>query len=84
MATGSVFLNNKTQAVRLPTGCRFPDDVKQVNIIIKGNDRLLTPIDRTWDAFFLSEDGVSEDFLPERAEQFQSPREALDDESEKC
>lgn len=80
MRTGSVFLNNKTQAVRLPTDSRFPDDVKQVHIIKKGRDRLLTPVDATWDSFFLSGESVSDDFLPERAEQFQAERESLDEE----
>lgn len=29
MAQGTVFVNNRTQAVRLPAETRFPDDVKK-------------------------------------------------------
>jgi len=75
MSTGSVFENNRTQAVRLPADTRFPEGVKKVNVRIVGKDRVLSPIDSTWDSFFLSEDTVSEDFMVERASQEQSERE---------
>ncbi|HBR96832.1 MAG TPA: AbrB/MazE/SpoVT family DNA-binding domain-containing protein [Gammaproteobacteria bacterium] len=75
MSTGSVFVNNRTQAVRLPAETRFPDDVKQVNVRIVGKDRVLSPVDSVWDSFFLCEEGVSDDFLEERASQEQSERE---------
>ena len=77
MSTGSVFVNNRTQAVRLPADSRFPDDVKRVNVRIVGKDRVLSPIDNTWDSFFLSEECVSDDFMEERASQEQSEREAF-------
>ena len=77
MSTGSVFVNNRTQAVRLPADTRFPDDVKQVNVRIVGKDRVLSPVDNTWDSFFLSEEHVSYDFMKERASQEQSEREAF-------
>ena len=77
MSTGSIFVNNRTQAVRLPADTRFPDDVKQVNVRIVGKDRVLSPVDNTWDSFFLSEEHVSDDFMEERASQEQSEREAF-------
>ncbi len=77
MPIGSVFVNNRTQAVRLPAETRFPDDVKQVTVRIVGKDRVLSPVDSTWDTFFLSEAGVSDDFMEERASQEQSEREAF-------
>ncbi len=77
MLTGSVFLNNRTQAVRLPAKARFPEDVKQVAVRIVGNDRILTPIEHTWDSFFLSDERVSDDFMSVRASQIQSEREDL-------
>jgi len=80
MITAKVFENNKTQAVRLPVGVRFSDSVKQVVIRAKGPDRVLSPVGQSWDSFFLSpETQVSEDFMPERAEQTETPREAFDD-----
>ena len=38
MATGSVFVNNRTQAVRLPAEARFPEGVKKVTVRISGQD----------------------------------------------
>ena len=77
MQLGSVFENNRTQAVRLPVDVRFADDVKKVLIRKIGKERILTPIESTWDSFFLGEQTVSDDFLPERASQGQSEREAF-------
>ena len=77
MSTGSVFVNNRTQAVRLPADTRFPDEVKQVNVRIVGKDRVLSPVDSAWDSFFLSKEHVSDDFMEERASQEQSEREAF-------
>lgn len=75
MLTGSVFLNHRTQAVRLPAKARFPDDVKQVVVRIVGEDRILSPIDQTWDSFFLTDERMSDDFMNARASQIQSDRE---------
>ena len=77
MPTGSVFVNNRTQAVRLPAETRFPDDVKQVHVRVVGKDRVLSPVDNTWDSFFEAEEGASDDFMTERASQEQSEREAF-------
>lgn len=77
MATGSVFVNNRTQAVRLPAEARFPEDVKKVSVRVQGADRILSPADKTWDSFFLSDGTVTEDFLTERASQDQTERESF-------
>jgi antitoxin VapB len=77
MATGSIFENNRTQAVRLPAETRFPGNVKKVLVRVVGRERILTPIDHLWDSFFLSNDGVSEDFMEERASQEQQDRESF-------
>lgn len=75
MQKGSVFINNRTQAVRLPAESRFPENVKKVNVRVVGHDRVLSPEDKRWDTFFLSEDSVSDDFMQERAGQHQAERE---------
>ena len=67
MATGSVFENNRTQAVRLPAGTRFPGSVKKVRVRVLGCDRVLSPLDQTWDSFFLADD--DEDIRIERGKQ---------------
>ncbi|WP_397535926.1 type II toxin-antitoxin system VapB family antitoxin [Roseateles sp.] len=77
MSVGTVFVNNRTQAVRLPLDVRLPEGVLKVEIRVRGNERILAPIGQTWDSFFLSGPSVSEDFLPERANQNQAEREAL-------
>jgi antitoxin VapB len=77
MPTGTVFVNNRTQSVRLPAETRFPVDVKKVNVRVIGKERILTPVESTWDSFFLSEDGVSDDFMNERASQDQADRESF-------
>lgn len=77
MALGSVFINNRTQAVRLPVESRFPESVKKVTVRVVGSDRVLSPVDKTWDSFFLSKERVSDDFMVERATQDQPEREAF-------
>jgi antitoxin VapB len=77
MLQGSIFTNNKTQAVRLPVEVRFKDSVKKVAIRVNGEERILCPIEHTWDSFFLSEERADDDFLEQRAEQTESEREAL-------
>ena len=77
MLQGSIFVNNKTQAVRLPVDARFDDGVKRVVIRKVGKERILSPIENTWDSFFLNDEKVSDDFLTERAEQTESIREAF-------
>ncbi len=77
MNLGSVFINNRTQSVRLPVESRFPENVKKVTVRVVGSDRILSPVDKTWDSFFFSKERVSDDFMTERATQNQSKRESL-------
>ena len=77
MVQATVFVNNRSQAVRLPAETRFPEDVKKVSVRVVGKERILAPIENTWDSFFLSEQSVSDDFMTERASQVQSEREAF-------
>lgn len=78
MATSTVFINNRTQAVRLPAEMRLPEDVKQVNVRARGNERIITPIAETWDSFFNADVTVSDDFMQTRASQTQQDREAFE------
>lgn len=77
MSQGRIFMNNRSQNVRLPADMRFPETIEVVNVRAVGNERILSPIENTWDSFFLGGDNVSDDFLGERAEQHQAEREAL-------
>lgn len=69
MATGSVLEIDHTQAVRLPAETRFPPGIKKVNVRVVGPDRVLSPVDRTWDTFFLAGQEPTNDLLLVRDEQ---------------
>ncbi|MBR8656063.1 antitoxin [Achromobacter sp. Marseille-Q0513] len=77
MAIGTVFINNRTQAVRLPLEVRLPEGVLKVEIRVKGNERIIAPVGQVWDSFFLNGPAVSDDFMSERASQDQAERESL-------
>ena len=62
MTISTVFTNNRTQAVRLPADLRLPDTVKRVQVRAIGNERIISPIENTWDSFFLNGPEVSDDF----------------------
>lgn len=50
---GTVFVNNRTQAVRLSLDVRLPEGVHKVEIRVKGHERIIAPVGQTWDSFFL-------------------------------
>jgi antitoxin VapB len=49
MQTGSVFVNNRTQSVRLPAETRFPDNIKKVLVRVVGLDRILSPVENSFE-----------------------------------
>jgi antitoxin VapB len=59
-----IFKNGRSQAVRLPKEFRFEDD--EVLIQKKGNDVILSPLPKSWDAFFKETPLPSEDFMSSR------------------
>ena len=67
MTTSTVFIRKLTQAVYLPTDTRFPDSVKKVDVRIRGNERIISPVESEWDSFFLNGPTVTDDFMNERA-----------------
>ena len=77
MAITTVFTNNRSQAVRLPADLRLPDTVKQVSVRARGKERIIAPLESSWDSFFHDGPTVSDDFLQKRAPQQQTTRESL-------
>lgn len=76
MMITSVFMNNRTQAVRLPSMYRFSEQTQKVFVRIVGVERVISPADKIWDSFFDSTTlKVSDDF--ERGEQINSTRESF-------
>ena len=77
MTTTTVFINNRSQAIRLPAALRLPDYVKRVDIRARGCERVIAPLGHTWDSFFLEGPEVADDFMETRASQEQAEREAF-------
>ena len=71
-----VFKSNKTQAVRLPKAVAFDDSISEVEIIVVGNTRIISPSGRSWDLWF-DAPGVSDDFMAEREQTADQEREIL-------
>ena len=65
MEQSTVFMSNKSQAIRLPKAVALPATVKKVAITCLGNARLIAPADQVWDSWF---EGCSatDDFMSER------------------
>ncbi len=77
MTISTVFINNRSQAVRLPVDTRLPESVKKVSIRVNGNERIISPVGQTWDSFFLGQQKVTDDFMEERDAGEQPEREVL-------
>lgn len=77
MARSTVFMTNRSQAVRLPRAVAFPNGVHQVEIIKLGHSRLVTPVGRRWDEFFVNGPRPSDDFMSEREQPSMEQREPL-------
>lgn len=60
-----IFKNNKSQAVRLPKSVSLPDTVKEVDIIVLGRSRLITPAGEAWSSWFENK-SVGDDFMNDR------------------
>ena len=72
-----LFLSNRSQAVRIPADLRLPDSVKEVEVRACGQERIIAPLGRSWDSFFLDGPTVSDDFMDDRSSQVQAVREAF-------
>lgn len=77
MTVTTVFINNRSQAIRLPAELRLPDTIKRVDVRARGCERIIAPLGQTWDSFFLDSQQVADDFLETRASQDQPERDAL-------
>lgn len=76
MDRGSVFMTNKTQAVRLPKSVRFPEGITSVDIQRRGRTLVIAPSEQSWAAWFEG-DNVSLDFMEDRAQPEAQERAAL-------
>jgi antitoxin VapB len=67
MQTARLFINGRSQAVRLPKEYQF----KGENVYIQrvGDAVMLFPVDKEWETFLHGLNGFSEDFMIEGREQ---------------
>jgi antitoxin VapB len=77
MASSTVFISNRSQAVRLPKAVAFPEDVHQVDILKIGRSRVIVPQGKRWDDLFENGPRVSGDFMSEGAQPAAEEREPL-------
>ncbi len=54
-----LFRSNRTQALRLPAEVAFAEDC-EVAIVVEGDARVITPVDRTWDRWFARAEELSD------------------------
>lgn len=66
MVTSKLFLNNTTQAVRLPKEVAFGPDVSEVEIIVQGESRVLVPKGKSWEWWAEFGTRAPADFLSSR------------------
>ena len=52
MTHTTLFMTNRSQAVRLPKQVAFPENVREVQILRDGPRRVIVPADAAWDDFF--------------------------------
>ena len=75
MHTAKIFMNGRSQAVRLPKEFRMPGD----DVFIKriGNIVILIPKDSPWSSLIKSLDQFTDDFMESREQPTQDKRENL-------
>lgn len=77
MTSSTVFISNRSQAVRLPKAVAFPEDVHQVDILKIGRSRVIVPQGKRWDDLFLHGPRASDDFLGKREQPAVEERESF-------
>ena len=77
MVTTKLFKNNMTQAVRLPRDVAFPEEVTEVEIVVVGEARVITPKGARFDYWFEHGLRVSDDFMIDREQPMPQERAGL-------
>ncbi len=75
METAKVFMNGRSQAVRLPRDCRF--GTSEVYVKRVGEMVVLVPKSRAWDVFMSGLEGFSADYLEDRRQPGVQQRDGL-------
>lgn len=64
METAKIFMNGRSEAVRLPKDCRF--GLKEVYIKRLGDIVMMIPKRKAWNVFLESMSGFTDDFMNRR------------------
>lgn len=70
---GKVFMNGRSQAIRLPKEFRF--EVDEVYIKKMGNALIITAVEPSWDVFFDELSAFGNDFMDDRDDSSAQERE---------
>lgn len=70
--TAKVFMNGRSQAIRLPKEFRF--DTKEVYIVRQGDNLLISAKKPSWNDFFNQASAFDDDFLADRADDLPQER----------
>jgi antitoxin VapB len=76
MEQTTIFMSNRSQAVRLPKAVAMPSDVKRVEIVAIGRTRIITPAGESWESWFEG-DSVTPDFMTDREQPANQERESF-------
>lgn len=77
MTKTKLFKTNRSQAVRLPKAVAFPEHVQEVEILKIGDSRVITPVGKRWDDFFLHGPWLTDDFSVDRDQLVMEERDPL-------
>ncbi len=77
MERAKIFINGRSKAVRLPKSVVFSDDVKEVDIVRKGDMIILRPHRPQWSTFAKDAPDVPDDFLADRRDELPQKRPRL-------
>lgn len=66
MSRTKLFYNNRTQAVRLSKDVAMPLAVTEVDVVIDGDARIITPVGRSWERWWDAGPTPTDDFLRDR------------------
>ena len=70
-----IFMNGRSQAVRLPKEYRF--DTDEVYVTKQGQNIIISPKKITWDEFFNTKPAFDDDFLDDREDTQPQDRESF-------
>lgn len=79
MSTATIANQNRKQTVDMPQHAAFPIHIKEVEVIVVGNTRILTPRGERWQVWASRPSQLSEDCFAERGQDGTQNRQGFDE-----